>query len=143
MSTQAQFEALLPVVVAAVLSGIIGIDREWRSSPAGIRTHMLVGIGSALVMVMAQEVYDPMTAGRLAANVITGIGFLGAGVIIHRKSEVHELTTAASLWLVAVLGLTAGARLYVLALGATGISWFVLVVLRMLTKRVWPDQAED
>ncbi|MBN1680199.1 MAG: MgtC/SapB family protein [Anaerolineae bacterium] len=139
MSAQAQFEALIPVIVAAVLSGIIGLDREWRHSPAGIRTHMLIGMGAALVMSMAALLYDDDTASRLTANVITGVGFLGAGVIIRRKTEVHELTTAASIWFVAIVGLTAGAKLYVLAGGTTVTGWFVLVVLRWVTKRAGPD----
>jgi len=144
MSTQAQLEALIPIALALFLSGVIGLDREWRASPAGIRTHMMVGMGAALVMVMGQELYDDNSAARLAANVITGIGFLGAGVIIRRKNEVHELTTAASLWFVAIIGLVAGARLYVLATGATTIGWMVLAVLRGITKRyIADDNAAD
>ena len=135
MSTQAQLEALIPVAVGMILSGVIGLDREWRHRPAGIRTHMLVGMGAALVMSMAVGLYDANSAARLAANVITGIGFLGAGVIIRRGDEVHELTTAASLWLVAMIGLVSGARLYVLAGGATALGWIVLTALRWLTKR--------
>jgi putative Mg2+ transporter-C (MgtC) family protein len=134
MSVEAQLDALIPVALALVLSGIIGLNREWRRSPAGIRTHMMVGMGSALVIVLGSELYDDDSAARLAANVITGIGFLGAGVIIHRGSEVHELTTAASLWFVAILGMVAGARLYVLAAGATLLGWLVLAVVRWLTK---------
>ena len=135
VDVQAQLDTLLPIVVALVLSGIIGLDREWRDSPAGIRTHMMVGMGAALVMVMASTLYDANSAARLAANVITGIGFLGAGVIVRRGTEVHELTTAASLWFVAIVGLVSGARLYVLAGGATLLGWIVLAVLRWLTKR--------
>jgi len=135
MSTQAQLEALIPVAIGMILAGVIGLDREWRHRPAGIRTHMLVGMGAALVMSMATELYDANSAARLAANVITGIGFLGAGVIIRRGDEVHELTTAASLWLVAMIGLVAGAGLYVLAIGATVLGWIVLTGLRRLTKR--------
>lgn len=134
MTAQDQLEALIPLAIAMALSGIIGLDREWRRSPAGLRTHMLVGIGAALVMVMAGSLYDDNSAARLAANVITGVGFLGAGVIIRRGDQVHELTTAASLWFVAMVGLVAGARLYVLATGATILGWVVLTVLRWLTK---------
>jgi putative Mg2+ transporter-C (MgtC) family protein len=141
MSVQAQLEALIPVAMAMVLSGLIGLNREWRHSPAGIRTHMLVGMGSALVMVLGTALYDKNSAARLAANVITGIGFLGAGVIIHHRSEVHELTTAASLWFVAILGLIAGAKLYVLAGGSTLLGWTVLGILRWLTKRPNRGQA--
>jgi putative Mg2+ transporter-C (MgtC) family protein len=95
-------------------------------------------MGAALVMAMATQLYDKDAASRLAANVITGIGFLGAGTIIRRGSEVHELTTAASLWFVAMIGLTAGAELYVMAVGATLLGVVVLAVLRWLTKRMWP-----
>lgn len=135
MSAQAQLEAIIPVAVAMLLSGIIGLEREWRRSPAGIRTHMMVGMGAALVMVLGSQMYDDNSAARLAANVITGIGFLGAGVIIRRDAEVHELTTASSLWFVAILGMVAGAKLYVLAAGSTLLGWIVLSVLRWLTKR--------
>lgn len=140
MSVQAQLEALIPLAVALVLSGFIGLDRQWKQSPAGIRTHMMVGVGSALVMVMGKILYDDNSASRLAANVITGIGFLGAGVIIRRDDRVHELTTAASLWFVAMVGLVAGARLYVLATGATVLGVLVLSVLRWLTKKMRSDQ---
>ncbi|NDJ77762.1 MAG: MgtC/SapB family protein [Chloroflexi bacterium] len=143
MSAQTQLEALVPVLVAALLAGVIGLDREWRDSPAGIRTHMLVGMGAALIMAMASELYDPAAAARLAANVITGVGFIGAGVIIRRDSQVHELTTAASLWFVAIVGLAAGAHLYVLAGGGAGLGWCVLALLRWLTKRAWPDDVLD
>lgn len=135
MDTQTQLEALVPIVVALALSGLIGAEREWRRSPAGIRTHMMVGMGAALVMVLGSLLYDEDTTGRLAANILTGIGFLGAGVIIQRDSGVHELTTAASLWFVAIIGMVAGAKLYVLAAGATLLGWIVLGVLRWLTKR--------
>jgi putative Mg2+ transporter-C (MgtC) family protein len=144
MSAQAQLEALVPVAIAMVLSGLIGLDREWRHRAAGIRTHMLVGIGAALIMTMATELYNQDAASRIAANVITGIGFLGAGVIVQRREQAHELTTAASIWLVAMIGMVAGARLYVLATGSTIMGWFVLSVLRWLTKRRAPlDEIED
>ena len=107
MSVHDQLDALVPVAVALLLSGLIGLDREWRHRPAGIRTHMLVGMGSALVISMASLQYGADSAARLAANVITGIGFLGAGVIVQHRDRVRDLTTAASLWMVAMIGLTA------------------------------------
>lgn len=140
MSIQAQLEALFPVALALVLSGFIGLDREWRARPAGIRTHMLVGMGAALVMALGRALYDDNSAARLAANVITGVGFLGAGVIIRRNDEVHELTTAASLWLVAIIGMVAGAGLTVMATGATVLGWTVLALLRGITKGHWSDE---
>jgi putative Mg2+ transporter-C (MgtC) family protein len=143
LSAQAQLEALLPVVVAMALTGLIGLDREWRHSPAGLRTHMLVGMGAALIMSVATRMYDPDTAARMAANVITGIGFLGAGTIIRRGAEVHELTTAASLWFVAMIGLAAGAELYVMAGGATVLGVLALTGLRWLTKRARAQEARS
>jgi len=137
-----QLQALLTLVVAAALGGAVGLNREWTGRPAGLRTHMLVAIGAALVMSMAALHYSPETAGRLAASVVTGIGFLGGGVIIQRKAEVQGLTTAASLWLVAVIGLTAGAQLYLLAAGATVLGWFVLAVLLRITRDDVPGRGE-
>jgi len=105
---------------------------------------MLVAVGAALVMVLSRLQFSPDTVGRMATGVLTGIGFLGGGVIIHRQSQVQGLTTAASIWLVAVIGLTAGAQLYVLAVGATVISWFVLAVLLRVSRAIDPRQtAED
>lgn len=135
MSVEAQFETLLSVVIGTILAGVIGLDREWRHRHAGIRTHMLVGLGSSLIVAASRLVFGEDSAARLAAAVISGIGFLGAGVVIQRRERVHELTTAASIWVVAMIGITAGSRLYVLAAGATAIGWFVLTVLRLLTKR--------
>lgn len=145
MSVEAQLGALVSVAIGTVLAGIIGLDREWRHRQAGIRTHMMVGLGASLIVSMSRLYYGEESAARLAAGVISGIGFLGAGVIIQRRERVHELTTAASIWVVAMIGITAGAKLYVLAAGATAIGWFVLTVLRAVTKRYipLPDETED
>jgi len=142
VSAAEQLDALITVVIAAVLGGIVGLNREWSRRPAGLRTHMLVAMGAALVMTMSALTYEPETAGRLAAGVITGIGFLGGGGIIQHKTSVQGLTTAASVWLVAVIGLAVGAKLYVLATGATILSWFVLAVVLRLTRAGALEQAE-
>ena len=138
-----QLEALLALLIAAGLGAVLGLNREWSRRPAGLRTHMLVAVGSALVMVLARLQFSSDTVGRMATGVLTGIGFLGGGVIIHRQSQVQGLTTAASIWLVAVIGLTAGAQLYVLAVGATLISWFVLAVLLRVSRAIDPRQAAE
>ena len=139
-----QLEALLTLLVAATLGAVLGLNREWSRRPAGLRTHMLDAVGAALVMVLSRRQVSPDTVGRMATGVLTGIGYLGGGVIIHRQSQVQGLTTAASIWLVAVIGLTAGAQLYVLAVGATVISWFVLAVLLRVSRAIDPRQtAED
>lgn len=129
------------LLAAAALAGIIGIEREMKRHPAGFRTHMLVGTGACLVMVMAlfgfQDylrlnenivAYDPS---RLASYVISGVGFLGAGTIIVQGASIKGLTTAASIWVVAAIGLAAGAGMYIPAAFATLI---VLLSLLLLNK---------
>ncbi|MBN1857639.1 MgtC/SapB family protein [Candidatus Bipolaricaulota bacterium] len=129
---------LLRVLVAAALSAVIGLERELHGRPAGLRTHLLVGVGAALVMAAfeAATIYmgSPSDAlridpGRLAAGVITGIGFLGAGTILKVGDWVRGLTTAASLWFVAMLGIVAGQGLYILAIGgcASGLAILSLI----------------
>jgi putative Mg2+ transporter-C (MgtC) family protein len=128
---------IVRVLAAAGLSAVIGFERELHGRPAGLRTHVLVGIGAALVMASGEAValwvaarigvqIDP---GRIAAGVITGIGFLGAGTIIRVGDWIRGLTTAASIWYVAALGIVAGQGLYVLALGGAAIGLLVLTVL--------------
>lgn len=133
-------EVLLRLFVAAVLGGLIGIEREHRSGFAGLRTHMLVCVGSALIMIVSQIgfysvieerliVLDPS---RVAAQVVSGIGFLGAGTILVGRNVIRGLTTAASLWTVAALGLAVGAGLYVASIGATVLVLVILAGLKPL-----------
>jgi putative Mg2+ transporter-C (MgtC) family protein len=109
---------LFRLVLAAVLSGIIGYEREFHGRAAGFRTHILLCIGSTLVMLTSMHIFDiyvgrvPVDPARIAAGVITGIGFLGAGTIMHSRSSVRGLTTAASLWVVAGIGLAVGSGMY-------------------------------
>jgi len=109
---------LFRLILAAVLSGIIGFEREFHGRAAGFRTHILVCIGSTLIMLTSMHIFDlysgrvAVDPARIAAGVITGIGFLGAGTIMHSRSSVRGLTTAASLWVVAGLGLAVGSGLY-------------------------------
>lgn len=128
---------LLRVGVAAVLGGLIGFDREARHKPAGVRTHMLVAVGSALAVAASVLVVGGVQevalvrgdAVRIAAGVLTGIGFLGAGAIIRGPESVHGLTTAAGIWVTAAVGITVGYGLYILAIGATVITVIVVAVL--------------
>lgn len=127
-------DSLIKLLLATVLGGFIGGERENKSRPAGLRTHMLVCIGAALVQVTAINFYHNYSGGfnvdpmRLGAQVISGIGFLGAGTIIKEGVNIRGLTTAASLWVVACLGLTIGAGLYIEALGGT---FFIFVALKL------------
>lgn len=139
-------DILLRLTSAAALSGFIGINRGRLEWTAGLRTHMLVGVGAALAIIVSafgfsdvlgndHVVLDPS---RIAAQVISGVGFLGAGTIlfVERDQIVRGLTTAASLWAVASVGLAAGAGLYWGALIATALIWVILAVLKPLEHRL-------
>lgn len=126
-------EIIFRLVLAAVLGGLIGLERESLNRPAGLRTYTLVCLGSALAMVVSLDMYfqyyqtvnaDP---GRIAAQVVSGIGFLGAGTILREGATVRGLTTAAGLWVVACIGLAVGAGLYVPAVVTTVLILFVLI----------------
>jgi len=119
------------LLVAAVLTGLVGLERELRERAAGLRTHMLVGVGSALFTVVSAYGWSDFTFSRdggvlldptrIAAQIVTGIGFLGAGAIIRQGLSVRGLTTAAGLWVVAAIGMAAGAGYYSAALIGTGV----------------------
>lgn len=123
--------------VAAILGGLIGFEREWRNHPAGLRTHILVCVGSTAIMLLSiygfsefvDEVNVRVDPARLAAQVISGIGFLGAGAIMRSGLTVSGLTTAASIWVVAAIGLCVGAGYYYVAVMATIAVLISLVVL--------------
>jgi putative Mg2+ transporter-C (MgtC) family protein len=140
-------EVLLRVVLAGILGGAIGAEREIREREAGLRTHMLVSIGAALFTLVSAYgfsdfhfsnasgiTYDPT---RIAAQVVTGIGFLGAGAIIRQGLSVRGLTTAASLWVVAAIGLATGAGYYSAALITTVVVLVSLWPLRIVAFRIF------
>lgn len=124
------------LILATIMGGLLGLEREKHGSFAGLRTHMLVALGSSLFMVSSVLVsasygslgnIDPS---RIAAGIVTGIGFLGAGTIIHFRSGVHGLTTAASIWTVSAIGLTIGAGFYATGVIATVVALIVLLLSR-------------
>src|SRR5439155_16582118 len=140
-------EGLLRVVLAGVLGGAIGAEREIREREAGLRTHMLVAVGAGLFTLVsaygwhdfhfsnrAGVTYDPT---RIAAQIVTGIGFLGAGAIIRHGLSVRGLTTAASLWVVAAIGVASGAGYYSAALITTVLVLFSLWPLRIVAYRIF------
>jgi putative Mg2+ transporter-C (MgtC) family protein len=139
-------EALLRLALAAVLGGAIGVERELREREAGLRTHLLVSLGSALfTIVSAYGFHAFLTSGqsvvradptRIAAQIVTGIGFLGAGAIIRQGLSVRGLTTAATLWVVAAVGLASGAGYYSAAALTTGLVLIALYPLRIAAYRV-------
>jgi len=120
-------ELILRLIFSFVAGGLIGLEREVVHKPAGIRTHMLVCLGSALFVLVTLETL-PNEAARIIAGIATGIGFLGAGTIFKAKDEVHGLTTAASIWAVAGVGLAIGFGNYLLTITAVIL---ILVILQL------------
>jgi putative Mg2+ transporter-C (MgtC) family protein len=130
--------------VAFVLSSVIGFERELRQKSAGLRTHTLVGVGAALFTLAGWYGFGGPAPGtdatRVAAQVVTGIGFIGAGVIFLRRDGVRGLTTAATIWLTAAVGLASGAGMWLLAIAATAIHLVVAFVYTPLVRRLPASQ---
>ncbi len=127
-----QLWCLADILLAAVLGFLIGLERKLRSKEAGIRTHTVVCLASALFMVISKHAFGEdgtkYDAARVAAQIIPGIGFLGAGMIVYKKNVVHGLTTAAGVWATAGVGMACGGRLYIVAV-ATAV---ILILFQML-----------
>jgi putative Mg2+ transporter-C (MgtC) family protein len=137
-------QIFLRLFISFLLGGAIGWEREGRRQPAGLRTHILICLGATLLMITS--IYIPQTfknfqngdPGRIAAQVVSGIGFLGAGAIFRLGANVKGLTTAATIWVVAAIGLTVGAGVYFGALLGTVFILFVLVGLNKIEKKFFP-----
>ncbi|MBQ7420814.1 MAG: MgtC/SapB family protein [Prevotella sp.] len=137
-------EFTLRIFIAAVLGGLIGLEREYRAKEAGFRTHFLVALGSALFMIVSAYGFDGvltqpemrLDVSRIAAQVVTGIGFIGAGTIIFQKNAVRGLTTAAGVWVVAAIGLACGAGMYSLASAATVLVLVGLEAFNFFLRRI-------
>ena len=130
-------EIALKIGLAALLSGLIGAEREWSGKAAGLRTHMLIAVGAALLTDVSVGVGDRFGAastawdpGRIAAQIVSGVGFIGAGTIIQARGAVRGLTTAAGLWVAAALGLAVGASYFVEAAVTTVVLLVILIALR-------------
>lgn len=140
-------EMLIRLLIATILGGLIGIERGRGDRPAGLRTHILVCTGSALIMLVSiygiGALNKEWDAARIAAQVVSGIGFLGAGTILHEGLTVRGLTTAASLWMVAAIGLAVGCGMLTVSIIATVITLVTLITLHNFEKRfVMVDQVE-
>ena len=137
-------EFILRLLVAGVLGIFIGLEREYRAKEAGYRTHFLVALGSALIMIVSQHGFDEVLGrvgvgldpSRIAAQVVTGIGFIGAGTIILNKQIVRGLTTAAGIWATAAIGLCVGAGMYMLGVLATLLALVGLELLSRIFRRL-------
>lgn len=125
-----EWKMLLDLLLSAVLGFAIGFERKMRSKEAGIRTHTIVCVGACLMMLISRYGFgtQPADASRVAAQIVSGISFLGAGIIVYRKHEVKGLTTAAGVWTTAAVGMACGARLYVLA----SLSCLLLILLQII-----------
>ncbi len=123
---------LLDLLLSVVLGFIIGFERKLRLKEAGIRTHTIVCVGSALMMVVSLHAFDGAAdSARVAAQIVSGVGFLGAGMIVYKQHEVHGLTTAAGVWATAGVGMACGGQKYVIAVGATLILLIVQCIFHL------------
>ncbi|HYU47040.1 MAG TPA: MgtC/SapB family protein [Terriglobales bacterium] len=125
---------LARLVVAAILGGIIGLERQLRHKPAGLRTNMFICFGSAMFTVLSRQLAGDADSARIAAQIIPGIGFIGAGSILHSRGSVTGLTTAATLFVVASVGMAAGGGLYLTACFATAMILIALALLGRLER---------
>jgi putative Mg2+ transporter-C (MgtC) family protein len=144
----APIDFIVRLLLAAGLGAALGLEREMRRKPAGLRTNMLIAIGSALFSLISIEMArQGGTSDRIAANILTGVGFLGGGAILRSGKSVLGMTTAATIWVNAAIGMAAGIGETMLAVSATGITLIVLGVLppieRYFDQRIaLPDQSE-
>jgi len=138
-----EIDIVIRLCLAFLGGGIIGFERSFRRQVAGLRTHILIALGAASLMLLSiwipQNFSERGDPGRIAAQVVSGIGFLGAGAIIRLGSNIRGLTTAASLWLTAAIGLTIGAGMYITALTAEVLALITLVVLHKVENKIFPD----
>lgn len=139
MTFELQLQSLLDLVLAGIAGGILGLEREIEDKPAGTRTFAVVAMGSCLFTLVGVQAFDGSddAVSRLVAQIVTGIGFLGAGTIIQVKDRVEGLTTAAGIWSVAAIGMAFGFDLYVLGFGMT----VILLVAFAVIGRVLPTKA--
>ena len=128
------------ILLAVLLCGLVGYEREKRGRSAGLRTHLLVGVGSAVIMIISIYGFPGGSGGRdiarLAAGVLTGVGFLGAGAIIHDHGSIKGLTTAGTIWLVMAIGLACGSFNFIIAILVTVVVMIVLTVFRKIEQKV-------
>jgi putative Mg2+ transporter-C (MgtC) family protein len=123
-----ELEMILRLLLAAALGLIIGLQREWKGKPAGVRTLALISMGSAMFSIISEMGFIGGDPSRIASGIVTGIGFLGAGAILHRHGGVEGLTTATAIWASAGIGLAVGAGLYLIAVVATVITLVILFI---------------
>jgi len=149
-SSSDQIALLWPALLALVLSALIGIEREVRAKSAGLRTHTLVGLGAAVFMIVSKYGFGDLVGmqsvsidpSRIAAQVVSGIGFIGGGLIFVRRDIVRGLTTAATVWVAAAVGMAAGAGLPVLAVGTTAGHFIIALGFPPLARALYRRRSE-
>jgi len=136
-------EVLLRLGVAAVLGGLIGLEREYRNKAAGLRTNILITLGSGLFAILSLQLGAANgSSDRVAAQIVTGIGFLGGGAILHSRGGVHGLTTAATIWVNAGIGVAAGIGSFAVATASALLTLVVLVLLPLIENRI-PERRDE
>ncbi|MCL4870250.1 MAG: MgtC/SapB family protein [Anaerolineae bacterium] len=140
--------SVFKVTLACLLGGLIGLEREWRGRDAGFRTNMLIAMGSCLFTLISihgfpLEESAARDTGRVAAGIVTGIGFLGAGAMFHTSQRTKGMTTAATVWLVAAIGMTVGVGAYLLAIFSSVLTFVILRLLHPVARKLIPHHRSD
>ncbi|MEM5811607.1 MAG: MgtC/SapB family protein [Candidatus Aenigmatarchaeota archaeon] len=130
-----ELEEIIKVLVSLVLASLIGVEREMRKKPAGLRTHILIAVTATLYTIVSIK-YFPQDNARIISNILTGMGFIGAGTIISSKIKVVGITTASTLWFIASIGVLVGVGYYLLALFSALIVLIILIALRDIEKNM-------
>jgi len=134
------YQTIIKLILAMFIGGIIGFERQSNKRPAGLKTHILVTLGATLVMILSTEGFEDGDPARLAAQVVSGVGFLGEGTILVRGKSVYGLTTAASLWICACIGLAIGIGFYFEAVMTLIVVLFSLGPLNVIQKRIFKEE---
>ena len=143
MALSPTLDFVIRLLVASLVGAVIGFERKYRAKGAGIGTHVLVAIGAALFMIVSQYGFDGaprFDAARVAAGVVSGIGFLGGGIILKQQNRVSGLTTAAGLWVTAAMGLAVGSGMYILGAASVLIVLLWADITHLLTRKVGKRQ---
>lgn len=134
------WDAAIKVSLAALLGAIVGLERVWGGHPAGLRTNMMIAVSSCLFTILSIEGFpmqdSSQDTARVAAQIVTGVGFLGAGALLQTKKHIRGLTTAATIWLVAAIGMAVGTGVYFIAIFTTMLSAILLALLAPISERL-------
>ena len=140
--TLTELDIVIRLCLGFATGGIIGFERASRHQVAGLRTHILISLGATCLMLLSIWLPQQMNAGdpgRIAAQVVSGMGFLGAGAIIRLGNNIRGLTTAASLWLTAAIGMVIGAGMYIAAVTVTALAMITLILLNKIERKIFPE----